>query len=102
MTDAEINEVKDLCRYLYGANPSVTLSRVASGGTLGSISDTRQKSGTATTDVTDFDNADETPNISTVTVNYAHISESRVNTAPVIVSIAGKINVSYISVSVIA
>ena len=83
MTDAEIDDVKDLCRYLYGANPSVTLSRVASDGTLGTISDTRQKSGTATTDITNFDTEAETPNISTVTVNYAHISESRVNTTAV-------------------
>ena len=80
MTDAQRNAVKDRCRYLYGANPSVTLSYVNSSGNLGSISDTRKKSGTSTTDVTNFDTAAETPNIQTVTVNYARVSSSEVNT----------------------
>ena len=80
MTDAQIEDVQDRCRYLYGANPSVTLSRVSSGGNLGSISDTRKKSGESTTDATDFDTAAETPNIQTVTVNYARVSSTAANT----------------------
>lgn len=80
MTDAQITAVKNRVRYLYGANPSVTLSRVASSGTLGSISDTRKQAGASTTDVTNYDTAAETPNISTVTVNHAKISETRANT----------------------
>jgi len=82
MSDAQITAVKNRVRYLYGASPSVTLSRVASGGSLGNISDTRKQAGASTTDVTNFDTAAETPNISTVTVNYARVSESRVNTSP--------------------
>ena len=35
MTDAQIEDVQDRCRYRYGANPSVTLSVVSSGGSLG-------------------------------------------------------------------
>ena len=81
MTNAQRNEVKTRIRYLYGADPSVTLSRVATGGSLGSISDTRKQAGASTTDVTNYDTAAETPNISTVTVNYARISETRANTA---------------------
>ena len=77
MTDAQRNAVKDRCRYLYGASPSVTLSRVGSGGNLGTLSDSRLQAGASTTDVTDFDTA---PSISTVTVNYATVSESTVNT----------------------
>ena len=80
MTDAQRNAVKDRCRFLYGANPSVSLSVVGSGGNLGSISDTRKKSGASTTDVTNFDTASETPDIQTVTVNYARVSQSNVNT----------------------
>lgn len=81
MTDAQILEVRNRARYLYGANPSVTLSRVASGGNLGTITDTRKQAGASTTDVTNYDTAAETPNISTVTVNYARISETRTNTS---------------------
>ncbi len=80
MTDAQRNAVKDRCRYLYGANPSVTLSRVASSGNLGTISDTRKQAGASTTDVTNFDDETETPNISTVTVDYARISSAEANT----------------------
>lgn len=45
MSDAQITAVKNRVRYLYGASPSVTLSRVASGGSLGNISDTRKQAG---------------------------------------------------------
>ena len=80
MTDAQRNAVKDRCRFLYGSNPSVTLSVVGSGGNLGSISDTRKQAGASTTRVDRFSTAGETPNISTVTVNYARVSQSNVNT----------------------
>ena len=80
MTDAQIDAVKDRCRYLYGANPSVTLSRVSSGGDLGTLTDTRKQAGASTTDVTNFHTPAETPNISTVTVNYETVDQATVNT----------------------
>jgi len=80
MTDAQRNAVKDRCRYLYGANPSVTLSRVGSGGNLGTLSDSRLQAGASTTDVTNFDTAGETPDVSTLSFNYAHINQGAVNT----------------------
>ena len=80
MTDAQRNAVKDRCRYLYGTNPSVTLSRVSSGGNLGTISDTRKQAGASTTNVTAFQSAAATPDISTVTVNYARVSSTEANT----------------------
>ena len=80
MTDAQRNAVKDRCRYLYGANPSVTLSYVSSGGNLGTISDTRKQAGASTTNVSAFASAAATPDISTVTVNYARVSSSEANT----------------------
>ena len=80
MTDAQRDAVKDRCRYLYGANPSVTLSRVGSGGNLGTITDTRKQAGASTTHVSSFRSAAQTPNISNVTVDYARISSSEANT----------------------
>jgi len=80
MTTAQINAVKDRCRYLYGTSPSVTLSRVASGGNRGSISDTRKQAGAMSTSTTSLPTEATTAEPSTVTVNRAHISESRVDT----------------------
>ena len=76
MTDAQINAVKDRCRYLYGTDPSVDLSVVGSSGSLGSITDTRKKSGASTTDQFNFDNAAETPDVTNVTVNFSKINQS--------------------------
>ena len=81
MTTAQITAVKNRCRYLYGTSPSVTLSRVASGGNRGSISDTRKRAGAMSTSTTSLPTEATTAEPSTVTVNRAHISESRVNTA---------------------
>ena len=78
MTDAQRNAVKDRCRFLYGANPSVTLSVVGSGGNLGTISDTRKQAGSFVTNISSFQSA---PGISTITVNYARVTESTVNTS---------------------
>ena len=79
MTDAQMNAVKDRVRYLYGENPSVILSRQNTGGNLGSISDTRKQAGASTTDVTNYDTAAETPNISTVTVEYSCVQMGQAN-----------------------
>lgn len=80
MTDAQITAVKNRVRYLYGSDPSVTLSRVASGGNLGTINDTRKKSGTAHTSTTAYPSEATTGEPQTVTVGYARISETRANT----------------------
>ena len=80
LSSSEITAVQSRARYLYAANPSVTLSRVASSGTLGTLKDTRKQAGTSTTDVTNYDTAAETPNISNKTVNYVRISQSATNT----------------------
>jgi hypothetical protein len=75
MTTAQINAVKDRVRYLYGENPSVILSRQNSGGNLGGLSDTRKQAGASTTDVTNFHTEAETPNVSTVTVEYSCVHQ---------------------------
>ena len=81
MTTAQINAVKDRCRYLYGSDPSVTLSRVSSNGNLGNLSDTRKKAGAMSTSVSAFPPQTTTAEPGTVTVQRAHISESRVDTS---------------------
>ena len=81
MTTAQINAVKDRCRYLYGSDPSVTLSRVSSGGNLGNLSDTRKQAGAMSTSVSALPPESTTAEPSTVTVQRAHISESRVDTS---------------------
>ena len=61
---------------LYLTTPSVTLSVVGSAGSLDAITDTRMQAGASTTDVTNFDTAAETPNVSTVTVTYDKITST--------------------------
>ena len=80
MSTAEITAIKNQCRYLYGTNPSVDLSRVASAGNLGTINDTRKVAGASNTDVTNYDTATETANIWTKTVGYARITTAQENT----------------------
>ena len=80
MSTAQINAVKDRCRYLYGASPSVTLSRVSSGGGLGNLSDTRKQAGAMSTSVSSLPTEATTAEPSTVTIQRAHISESRTDT----------------------
>ena len=69
-----ITAIQNRCVYLYGGNPSVLLTVVSSSGDLDAITDTRLQAGAGTTDVTNFDTAGETPNISTVTVTFDKIS----------------------------
>jgi len=81
MTTAQINAVKDRCRYLYGDDPSVIVNRIATNGggglgNLGTINDTRLQAGASTTDVTNFDTEAETPNVSTVTVGYGYMVQT--------------------------
>ena len=82
MTTTQVAEIVDQVVYQYSLNPSVSLSVVSSGGSLGTISDTRLQAGAATTDATNFDTEGETPNVSTVTVNYAKINQSTTTITP--------------------
>ena len=76
MTTTMVSEVVDQIVYQYSLSPSVVLSVVGSGGSLGTISDTRLQAGASTTDATNFDTAGETPDVSTVTVNYAKLTST--------------------------
>jgi len=82
MTTAMVDEVIDQIVYQYSLSPSVALSVVSSSGSLGTISDTRLQAGASTTDATNYDTEGETPDVSTVTVNYAKIDSSTASITP--------------------
>lgn len=80
MSSSDITAIKNQVRYLYGTDPSVDLSQVSSGGSLGTISDTRKSAGAYSTRVDRFPTEAETAEPGTVTVNYAKINEAAENT----------------------
>ena len=82
MTTTMVDEIVDQIVYQYSLSPSVPLTVVGSSGSLSAISDTRLQAGASTTDVTNFDTAGETPNVSTVTVTYDKITETRTTVTP--------------------
>ena len=84
MTTAMVGEIVDQVVYQYSLSPSVPLTVVGSSGSLSAISDTRLQAGASTTDVTNFDTQAETPNVSTVTVTYDKITETRTAGTPTV------------------
>lgn len=76
MSTAEITAIKNQAIYLYGQNPSVSLSQVSTNGNLGSIDDTRKDVGAVSTSNTAFIDAANTQDAITVTVEYARISQT--------------------------
>ena len=86
MTSAEVNQIVDQIVYQYSLNPSVALSVVSSGGNLGTITDTRIKSGTAESQAGDGTPGDDglaeyppestTGEPQTVTISYSRINQS--------------------------
>ena len=89
MSTAEINNIISQAMYLYSTDPSVDLSHVASGGNLGTITDTRFISGTSHTSVTgDWPENTVYPDEATtqepqqVSINFARISQSNEDTTP--------------------
>ena len=76
MTTVMVNTIIDQCVYQYSLDTSVSLSIVSSGGSLGSITDTRQQAGAMLTHVSAFPNEATTPEPSTVTVTYDKIQQT--------------------------
>ena len=62
MTSGMIDEIIDQIVYQYSTNPSVALSVVGSGGTLGTIADTRLQAGSVSTSSSAFPNEATTKN----------------------------------------
>lgn len=54
MDATQLDKIKAYARYLYASDPSVNLSYVSSGGSLGTINDTRNQSGTTLTSATSY------------------------------------------------
>lgn len=74
MTSAEISNIKSEAARLFGLNPSIGLSVVTSGGSLGTLSDTRLIAGAMSTSSTSIPTIATTQNVSTTTVNYSKIN----------------------------
>ena len=82
MSTAMVDSIVDQVVYQYSLNPSVTLSRVSSGGNLGTITDTRKKAGAYSTRVDRFPTESETAEPGTVTVSYSRINQSVATVSP--------------------
>lgn len=76
MSSAMITEIRDRAIAQYAASPAVTLSVVATSGSLPSMIDRRYQAGAGTTDATNYDTEAETPDISAVDTTYDKIDES--------------------------
>lgn len=77
MTSSMITEIQNRVVYVYGGDPSVTLTQVSSSGNISSgMDDTRKKAGAHSTRVDRFPTESETAEPGTVTVNYDRINQS--------------------------
>jgi len=76
MTTGQVADIVSQVSYVYSLSPSVTLDVVASGGSLGTLSDTRKAAGAALQRVERFSTEAETAEPGTVTVNFAKIDET--------------------------
>lgn len=82
MSTAMVDEIIARCVYQYSQNPSVTLSVVASGGNIGSITDTRLQAGAYSTSTTAFPSEATTAEPSVVTVSYSKINQTVATVSP--------------------
>ena len=82
MSSAQVNQIIDQVVYQYSLNPSVSLSVVNSGGSLGSISDTRLQAGAMSTHNSAFPNEATTEEPSVVTITYDKVSQARASVSP--------------------
>src|SRR6056300_324976 len=82
MSSAEVTQIVNQIVYQYSLNPGVSLSVVSSGGSLGTLSDTRLQAGAQSTSVSAFPNEATTAEPSTVTVNYSKITQTTASITP--------------------
>ena len=76
MTTSEINAIKTAMYWQYISNPSVTLSVVTSGGSLGTINDTRLIAGAYSTSATAFPAETTTQEPQVFNVGYSRVNET--------------------------
>ena len=82
MSSAEVTQIVNQIIYQYSLNPSVSLSVVNSGGSLGTITDTRLQAGAMSQTNSSFPNEATTAEPSIVTVNYDKISQTIASVSP--------------------
>ena len=82
MTTAMVTEIVNQVVYQYSINPSVSLSVVNSGGTLGTITDTRLQAGAISNSSSSFPNESTTQEPQQITVNYDKISSTNQSVSP--------------------
>lgn len=82
MSTAMVDSIIDQIIYQYSLNPSVTLSVVSSGGSLGTITDTRKEAGAYSTSTTSFPSEATTAEPGTVTVSYSKVDQSTATVTP--------------------
>jgi len=76
MTSTEVNEIIDQVIYQYSINPGVVLEVISSGGSLGTVSDTRLQAGAFSTSTTGTPSEGTTAEPSVVTTNFDKINET--------------------------
>lgn len=76
MTDSEISDIQTMVYWQYITNPSVVLSVVTSGGSLGTINDTRLIAGTFSSSASAFPGEGTTQEPQVVNVGYARLTET--------------------------
>jgi len=76
MTDEQIAQIKARMFWSYVSNPSVALTVVNSGGTLGTITDTRLQAGAVSTSASSTPTEEETAEPSIVNVAIARIQQT--------------------------
>ena len=77
MTNSQIDAVVNRARYLYAANPSVTLSKVNSGGNISpNMRDNRKTAGAHSVSATSIPPSNVTADIGDTFVDYDRISET--------------------------
>ena len=76
MTTGQVADIVNQAIYQYSLAPSVTLDVVASGGNLGTLSDTRKAAGGYLTNVSAYPDSSTTQEPGTVTVNFAKINQT--------------------------
>jgi len=81
MTAAETDDLITRAIYAFSQNPAVALSRVNSGGSLGTLNDTRKVAGAGASRVDRFPTEAETADVSTTTIAHSKIDETVTVTA---------------------
>jgi len=82
MSTALVDQIVQQTVYQYSLSPSVSLSVVSSGGSLGTITDTRLQAGSSSSSATSYPSEASTAEPSVVSVNYSKIDSSNASVTP--------------------